>query len=499
MLVEELFKHEDDGDEKFTYRKKETKLASSDLQEELSATILRLAKERFQKRIKKVGQLRPSIEDDVGKTDYQPGVESRATSMEPESGCEMDLEDEDDGKGKRPMRRRPKTYEPTVSTNDETSYKLLSAPVRHILSQLDTTFQILHNMRKAGLSYNSDTSDEESDSPESPKKPRGRPRLASGDAPSAEPKLKTTKRGRPKKIQIPMVGESQAGFLVRIARESHRRLPSTVDVDNKDAAFEDWLRKEDQGDGPETSNEKVEKDKKERLTRLGLRDWHDVIGAASMAGFSAEVIARTTKRCADLFGEGMMIRRLQEVPSSHGNGVQTMEYLPEPITLPVSDIDSQEEDAALETASLHMRRIASRASSLAPSHSASISPSKSPKSRPVSPNPPKSRSATPARSRSASVGQHFCPIPTCERAASGFSRKPNLKRHIVLVHGGEATEVADVDSEDEVFGAVHVDGFLRGIVPSRGWRGEDMGRRKKRRDFGVRKHEGGNDDKELPE
>lgn len=84
-------------------------------------------------------------------------------------------------------------------------------------------------------------------------------------------------------------------------------------------------------------------------------------------------------------------------------------------------------------------------------------------------------------------------MPECERAATGFTRVTNLKRHLKLVHKGmtlddasspaqsSAHSESEVDSEDEMLGAVHVDGFLKPIVPSKGWRGEDLERRKRKR------------------
>jgi hypothetical protein len=53
-----------------------------------------------------------------------------------------------------------------------------------------------------------------------------------------------------------------------------------------------------------------------------------------------------------------------------------------------------------------------------------------------------------------------------------------------LVHdldGDEALPDTDVDSEDEMVGAVHNDGFLRPIKIRRGWRAEDAGPRSPRK------------------
>jgi hypothetical protein len=48
-------------------------------------------------------------------------------------------------------------------------------------------------------------------------------------------------------------------------------------------------------------------------------------------------------------------------------------------------------------------------------------------------------------------------------------------RHLKLVHDlGEEELLTDLDTEDEMEGAVHVDGFLKPIKIRKGWRGEDV-------------------------
>ena len=94
-----------------------------------------------------------------------------------------------------------------------------------------------------------------------------------------------------------------------------------------------------------------------------------------------------------------------------------------------------------------------------------------------------------SRSRSASTpGTHLCHIRECPRgvAGEGFSRRPNLLRHMRLVHGlqeGDAPLPADVDSEDEMLGGVHRDGFLKPVKIRPGWRSADLAAepRKRRR------------------
>ena len=220
-----------------------------------------------------------------------------------------------------------------------------------------------------------------------------------------------------------------------------------------------------------------------------------MVGAAALAGFPEDVIKRTARRCADLFGEGMVIRRLDEAPASRGPGFHTTEYRPERIRLSstASSASSSSDEEARPT--LRQRRLASLASSPStPAHSRGRAPGRSATPAPAttSGRAPSSSSAPAAaaagsrsrtRSRS-SAGLLFCPVSTCDRAATGFARRANLRRHMHLVHPeGTGTGVGaedERDSEDEAVGAVHVDGFLRTIQVGRGWRAEDVAERKRK-------------------
>ncbi|KAH7155551.1 hypothetical protein B0J13DRAFT_469600 [Dactylonectria estremocensis] len=493
--------HEEDNEERFTFRRPEQPLPSTELEEELSATILRTAKRRFTRR--KAKMPRTSIESDAipgeGGNDTTPGPSSREQSMQPEAEDEDEkmLDTDDPAPASQARRSKPQTYEPVVSTNDELSYDLLRPSVRHILSQLDNTLSTLHNSRVAGLNYLSDSSTEdESDGQGSQKRARGRPRrMSPGEADKASldadrPAI-PSKRGRPRKVHVPDEGESHEEMLLRIARQSHRRLPVTPK--DEDAAFEDWMREGDEitqrersmsfkrgaSRGSTTDGDSGLDDGKpgKKLARWGLRDWSDVVGAAALAGFSSDVIARTARRCADLFGEGMVVRRLNEAPLSHGTGIETTEYRPEPIRLPDSDADDSDDEAD----PVQRRRVSLARSS---HDRSSTEPPRGRLSRAQSPAASRSSAASGSRSRSTSrsaTGLFLCPIPSCDRATQGFSRKTNLRRHLELVHQGQTEEM---DSDEEVVGAVHVDGFLRPIVPARGWRGEDTTLRKRKRYYG---------------
>ncbi|XP_044719913.1 RNA polymerase I specific transcription initiation factor domain-containing protein [Hirsutella rhossiliensis] len=509
---ETLLKKHEDEDERFTLRKAAPRLPRSALQEELGATILRLAKERFRKRkwglpvqasaadIAAATASEAELSDDAASLPSSPPMSGHAESGDEDGKMQIDRDsdrggqDEDDEQpAKRARRTASPTYEPVVSANDDLSYELLDPCVRHIVAQLDRTLTILHNTRVAGVSHLSDSStDSDSDSQTPRRRSRGRPRRTPqpGDDESALSSPSGSggprRRGRPRKLRIPREGETEDEFRVRIARETHRRIPPTQE--DKDAAFEEWLRGEDVRRAARAREEAAaaaasegESNAEAKLRRWGLRDWSDVVGAAALAGFPEDVIKRTAKRCSRLLGEGMLIRRLDETPASRGPDLPTaeFEYRPEPIrpftssrpatscsSAASSSANTDAEDDAQAT--LQQRRLASLAST----------PSPRGRGRPGS-----ASSASRSRSRS-SAGLAFCPVASCERAATGFARRVNLRRHMHLVHPGRAALAdaapadADADSDDEVRGAVHVDGFLRPIAVARGWRGGDVRRRR---------------------
>ncbi|PNY28703.1 uncharacterized protein TCAP_01375, partial [Tolypocladium capitatum] len=438
---EDLIKRQDDEDEKFTFRKEEEKMPSAGLQDELGATILRLAKERFRKRTR-TRPVQASIESAGAATVESDDESSLPSSLQASGGAEPG---EDSGKtqihsdatsqheGHQPRHAKtckPKAFEPVVSTNDDLSYALLRPHVRHILSQLDTTLSILHNARVAGLSCLSESSTEsDSDAQQQTprKRSRGRPRRTPqpGDYDDeASCSSSVGRRGLPRRAHVPRDGETEAATKLCVAREGHRRLPPTQA--DKNAAFEEWLRRGDANieqrrrerqpaeematgdDADADAGETGESNVAKKLHRWGLRDWSDVVGAAALAGFSEDVIKRTTRRCANLFGQGMVIRRLDEVPLSRGAGFHTMEYRPErtrlaPSSSPPSSPDDDDDSPA---PTLSQRRLASLAPSASSCGRAAAAASR-----------PASRSA----SRS-SAGLLFCPVAACDRAATGFSR-----------------------------------------------------------------------------
>ncbi|KAI1652676.1 hypothetical protein F4813DRAFT_394485 [Daldinia decipiens] len=330
----------------------------------------------------------------------------------------------------------------------------------------------------------------------------------------------TRKPGRPKKAYLRLEGETDREYAIRIARLQKKPIPVfSDDSDPKaDSGAEDPAGDSgNSGDGEETTTEtgrgrlarrkrKINKDSRSpsqassasggkhhnnqrpghSRTRLGLRDWRDVLGAAALAGFPADAVDRAARRCADLFGQSMTLHTLAEGPAILPSGRKApvgrvTTYVPGMPRPPLLEEEEEKEEEEEE------EQRHTRSTSMAPS--AISGDEAGPSGRRA-----RSRSRSQSRSRSASAapGHFTCLFADCPRAAEGegFVRRYNMLRHMKLVHGyapseagsgDEATATAmgagmreEVDSEDEMHGAVHVDWFLRPVKIRRGWRTNDV-------------------------
>lgn len=64
-----------------------------------------------------------------------------------------------------------------------------------------------------------------------------------------------------------------------------------------------------------------------RVEKLGLRDWSDVIGVASLTGWDSAVVERASERCAELFDENMLFRTFHEGDAKEGTDAYYTEHL----------------------------------------------------------------------------------------------------------------------------------------------------------------------------
>jgi hypothetical protein len=497
----------EDPDEVYTFKRRERQRPSRELEEILMGVTLKYAKERFEAREWADNE---EDEDVDGVEDGEDGEEMRTKIRtenvgEPSSG---DLEDqsraqdedelqdinesellqhggvvsEEDAtstvikeQSEPPSRRT--FLRPVVSADDQRSRELLRPSIRHTLSQLDEVLMALHHARNTCRQYASQSeaiSDNETrasstvdDPTTSVKRPRGRPRKFANlperpklDGESQDKKLddaelwrsKKTHRGRPKKKYERLEGETQQDYLVRIARIQKKPLPS----------FAPPLEVETPESSPPPKRKYTRRSPSKRATpeekriarerKLGLRDWSEVVGSAALVGFPSDIIARATQRCATLFGEGMSMRAIDETPFSTKDADHVINYQPEEI--PAFDTEVTETEGISDEES-------DASDSVKPKRTTSVSK--------------KPKGILPRQQTC------FCPILGCPRETQGFSHISRLRRHLKKGHKMKKEEVDEffLPSDDEMNGAVHVDGFLR-PVKNKG-RGKDVKERKKGR------------------
>ncbi|KAI0020729.1 RNA polymerase I-specific transcription initiation factor-domain-containing protein [Xylariomycetidae sp. FL0641] len=508
---------------------------SAALEECICAAVLKAAKERFNARPWAVdekgdGELTDGVsdeEEDEDDDDQSTSTRSRSRSrsrsksrsVKHESGVsssdEDDVNNHPDKDADRmdvdqpdrapaaayaPPKQRP--LRPAPAADDAVSYALLRPGARHVIARLERVLLALHRAREAAVNYqsDSDTSDESSRSrsrsrsrrPRSGSRgtttttttgrPRGRPRKASrapsqvrtedeaeAEAEAEEEGAPKRRRGRPRKTYPRREGETDEEYTVRVAKLQKKAVPvfgaaaaasSPVPVpvpassppasSAAAAAAGSETEGTSRGRLARTRTRAQRKRRREdeppdlgaARHRTAPRAWRDVLGAAALAGWPPAALDRAARRCATVFAAEVVLATLDEGPGpGPGPGTRARRYAP---GMPVFPDDAGEEDEGREGRMMGRSRSRSRS---------------------------RSGSAGPAR---------FCGFADCPRARDGFARRANLVRHLRLVHGvaeaeAAAAEFGDVDSEDEMLGAVHVDGFLKTIQVRPGWRAGDVG------------------------
>ena len=447
----------DDGEEKFTLQHKDVPWPSVELEEVLIATTLKFAKDKFRCRREET-RAQSFVDPDFVVNDLEESrVKSKSTEYEapPPSQPQHDA---DQSEGSTDIYIKESTAEassiplkPVVSTDDDRSRRLLRPSVRHILSKLDETLMALHHARKTCSRYGrGDTTSEDegratsvvstasNETSHSGKRPRGRPRKFGSHSDgydrgsSHSPELirvKKSHRGRPQKNYERLQNETEEEYIVRIARIQKKPLP----------AFAPPLE-QSKSRSPGSPSKFLavpaknlgEEWRRPRKRKFGLRDWSEVLGAAAIVGFDAAAVDRATKRCAALFGEGMIMNTTIEAPFSEPLDF-SMTYQPEAI--PNLDTESSSDSDVRQSSSDH----------------SNIQVKKEPYIR----NP--------------KIQNFFCPISGCPRKAQGFRDLHHLKRHLKSIHRIDESEADDyiIPSDEEMDGAVHVDGFLTTLKPTK--------------------------------
>ncbi|KAK2766675.1 hypothetical protein FQN54_005988 [Arachnomyces sp. PD_36] len=345
-------------DDELSFRMPPDNRPSAELEDCLMAEMLRAAKERFEQRGQRLRRVKSSKRM------------KRETSRA--SGIDQTTEDEEDRKSDVDMDAEAE-FRPVVSADDEASKKLLLPAARHTLSQLDSLLLSLHYAREAyamtgGRSGGDSVTETEAESVVATKSSPRKRRMKS----SRRAQSRGRKRARSSPTMRVPLRYSESGSEYEESDKSSSR-SSSLEPQEK------VVQRRRSASGTD------------RKERLGLRDWSDVIGIASMTGWSQQVVMRTAQRCAQLFGEDMLFRTLD------GEGMR------------------QEKSA-----------------SRGPSPARGSSEESGSESKAI----PRKGNA-----RAAHRGNVFCPIEGCARQKNGFSRTWNLNLHLKRVHSSSTTLV----------------------------------------------------------
>ncbi len=235
------------------------------LQEMLVAQVLRTAKERIYER--------------QWEGTPQSGTTTTASGQQSQ-GLGRDL----NGRSSTKYDDKSPDQIPVIMANDERASEILEATVQHMMTKFDDLLMGLHHARSSYLL----TEDSDSES-------------------QSQPSERSTSRGRPRKRKREASKPNEDAE----ASQHTPNHPNSDSDDNHRSSQKSGSRRKilRTRSSPRRSRSHKFRDRK-RL--LGLRDWSDVLGIASMIGWHQNVVGSTSARCATLFEEGIKFRTLEE-------------------------------------------------------------------------------------------------------------------------------------------------------------------------------------------
>ncbi|EAW10285.1 uncharacterized protein ACLA_047540 [Aspergillus clavatus NRRL 1] len=369
-------------DDEWTLRMPPDPRPSADLEESVIAVMLKTAKDRFNARdwtSKGFGSHKRRIMASL------PGTNDESTGIDAEFGSDVDPAD-------------GLELRPAVQADDDKSRRQLRPLTRNILTQFDRLLMALHHARKGGMVADDSSASEWQSDTES---------IASNASHSRKRRIderteRSQSRGRKRTRRTSLRARSTTGRSQSLHASSGRA--SSV-----------------------SRGRSVDSDRRRSASRmrLGLRDWSEVLGIASITGWPSAAVMRAAKRCAALFGEDMEFKTLREGKLEHSKEghVNKWEYV---------ESESEESESEPEPEPSPPRRSQSRKS-----RSRAASTLGGSTSRPVSPG----SEAAEDLPRLKGKGQHrkqdiVCPVKSCPRHVNGFTRTWNLNLHMKRMHPG---------------------------------------------------------------
>ena len=182
----------------------------------------------------------------------------------------------------------PTNVKPVVMADDERASKILRPTIHTILARLDSLLMGLHSARNASMACDDSGNESQSQTRVRPgSQPSSRKRKRVGSRTGA-----ATAAGSERAMTV---SETDTSF----ASKNISRLKGRT---NRSTSF-----------SRTPNNSQISR----RKSRLGLRDWSDVLSVASMTGWDPAVIEKAATRCASLFGECITFRTLKEGDGGH--------------------------------------------------------------------------------------------------------------------------------------------------------------------------------------
>ncbi|KAL8865526.1 MAG: hypothetical protein Q9174_006837 [Haloplaca sp. 1 TL-2023] len=180
------------------------------------------------------------------------------------------------------------TATPVVTADDESAKVILQPSLNQMTGKLDALLAGLHQARNSYATYN-----------------KALTKMTGGE------ESKKRKRGRSSSRP------DDTELTTAASNDSQETSPKHADTDGANSEIQRRHRLH-RRKGTSSQNK----------ANLGLRDWSDVLGVASMCGWESAVVTRAAARCSDLFGEAISFRTLHEGPAQD----QEVRYEPEVLT-----------------------------------------------------------------------------------------------------------------------------------------------------------------------
>lgn len=300
-----------DASDGYTYRMDREERSKKELEEELCATTMRLAKEKWIARPEQE-QRKGRVQSSVAnfRPSRRTSSRSRSTSRPPDA----EDEDETSPKGEGVTKDSDTEIEidedlisnisdrPVLSANENRLHQILQPSINSLLTRLDDLLTTLHNNRQGHYINVRDGDDASNASSRSASRSRSRSRSRSIRGRRHAPSSKK----RPLEKETPVVPAIHGGSV----DDDLQRSPKKSRLSQYTLSLE----------GPRERSESVTSSQSDQSlygphTR-NPRDWSEVLGAAALSGWDNTTLERAATRCAALFGEGMSFRMLSDQASN---------------------------------------------------------------------------------------------------------------------------------------------------------------------------------------